>query len=118
MNYVKLLVIIVICAFLNSCDSRELNRDVIAFSCIKCEGCVENSLIYINKHHLDSRFKIILDTNCYEGQKSLILPLHFTHMDSKDIEKKFGDFGNFILIDSTSHRTEFMTDMNLRDFIE
>jgi hypothetical protein len=44
--------------------------------------------------------------------------INFEQMPSHEIEKKFGRFGNFILIDSLGKKIEFMTDMNLRDYIK
>jgi hypothetical protein len=39
-------------------------------------------------------------------------------MTNSEIEKRFGRFGNFILIDSNGKKTEFLTDMNLTDFVQ
>jgi hypothetical protein len=47
----------------------------------------------------------------------VVRTIRFRHMESSQIENEFGRFGNFILFDSVGHKTEFMTDMHLRDFI-
>jgi hypothetical protein len=39
-------------------------------------------------------------------------------MAGPEMEKRFGKFGNFILIDSTGKKTEFMTDMSLKEFLQ
>jgi len=39
-------------------------------------------------------------------------------MSNDDIQEKFGRFGNFILIDSSGQKIEFMTDMSLSSYIK
>jgi|HigsolmetaAR202D_1030399.scaffolds.fasta_scaffold09372_5 hypothetical protein len=114
----KLINIIAILFLFCSCKTYNTNRNIIAFSCIKCSGCVTNNLNYIKDHGLDKRFKIIIDTSCYESQMYILHNINFQQMTNSEIEKRFGRFGNFILIDSNGKKTEFLTDMNLTDFVQ
>jgi hypothetical protein len=75
-------------------------------------------LAYIKERGLDSRYRIIVDTSCYEAQMSLLHSIEYEQMAGPEMEKRFGKFGNFILIDSTGKKTEFMTDMSLKEFLQ
>jgi len=101
-----------------SCNQKVSYENIIAFSCIKCSGCVTNNLNYIRDRGIYKRFRIIIDTSCYESEMEILKFINFEQMPSHEIEKKFGRFGNFILIDSLGKKIEFMTDMNLRDYIK
>ncbi len=104
---IALLVLIVSCNTSNE-------RNIIAFSCIYCKGCVLNSHNYISEEQLYLKYKIVLDTTCHNLQ-GFSFPVH--HMESHDIFQRFGRFGNFILIDSTGHSTVFNSDMLLQDYL-
>lgn len=104
--------------FIIGCKQPTKEVNVIAFSCMKCSGCVTTNLNYIRLQNLDKTFKIILDTNCYESQMKIINEIKYVQMPNSDIEKKYGRFGNFILLDSSGKKTEFMTDMNLNEVIK
>lgn len=113
----KLIKIMLLLLLVNSCKSIKSPKNIIAFSCMKCGGCVTNNLNYIKEKNLDKRFAIIVDTNCYETQMNILRLINFQQTSNSEIEKKFGRFGNFILIDSIGRKTEFLTDMNLKDFV-
>ncbi|TXH58869.1 MAG: hypothetical protein E6Q89_02830 [Bacteroidia bacterium] len=100
------------------CKTNDAKKNIIAFSCIRCNGCVSNNLNYIKEKNLDKTYKIIIDTSCYEEQMNVLNSLIYEQMPNSEIEKKFGRFGNFILIDSVGKKTEFLTDMNIKDFIQ
>ena len=104
--------------FFFSCSQKEGNENIIAFSCLKCSGCVTNNLNYIKDKGLDKRFRIIVDTTCYESQMDILKFINYEQMPNAEIERKFGRFGNFILLNSQGKKIEFMTDMNLRDYIK
>jgi hypothetical protein len=101
-----------------SCKLPKKRINIIAFSCMKCAGCVTNNLSYIKQKSLDKRYTIILDTTCYEEQMPIIRDINYLHMQNAEIENVHGRFGNFILVDSSGKKTEFMTDMHLRDIIK
>ena len=101
-----------------SCQENEYKKNVIAFNCIRCEGCVIKNLSYIKNNSLHKGYAIILDTNCYYDLMPILKDLDFIQMDNSNIEENFGKFGNFILIDSLSRKTEFYSDMNLVDILE
>jgi len=114
MKYINIFLLLFFCC---SCTPAELPRDTLVFSCIKCTGCVVDALRYVDNRELDKSYDIVLDTSCYEEQMEVVRTIRFRHMESSQIENEFGRFGNFILFDSVGHKTEFMTDMHLRDFI-
>jgi hypothetical protein len=99
------------------CSPTPKKSNIIVFSCIKCSGCVENNLNYIIEKRIDLRYKIILDTSCYEEKINILRGFSFTHMSYQTIESTYGQFGNFVLIDSAGKKTEFMTDMHLANYI-
>lgn len=113
----KLIRVGILLFLFQSCKSINNPKNIIAFSCMKCSGCVSNNLNYIKEKNLDKRFRIIVDTTCYETQMSILNSIKFEQMSNTEIEKKFGRFGNFILIDSNGKKTEFLTDMNLNNFV-
>lgn len=104
--------------FLFSCTHKPEPKNIIAFSCLKCSGCVENSLNYIREKNIDRRYKIILDSNCLKDNMAILNKIKFDQMSNDDIQEKFGRFGNFILIDSSGQKIEFMTDMSLSSYIK
>lgn len=109
---------------LSGCNNSPIsdNKNSIIFSCMVCKGCVYDNITYILDNQLDLKYDISIDSTCQAFKedkfKSLIRQLKYTHMSAIEIEEQFGVFGNFILLDSTSNRIDFMTDMHLRDYIQ
>lgn len=118
LNKIKQLIIFfALCSFVVGCEEKYAHQKVIVFSRIYCKGCVQNAFKYISEKQLDKRFTIILDSNSYYD----ILPAYtfrYKQMRNEKIKAVFGDFGNFILIDSTGRKIEFLTDMTLQDYIQ
>jgi len=115
LNKKYLLICALLCIFSLNCKP-DISKRTIVFSKVYCKGCIEDAFQYIINRHLDKQYKIVLDSNSYYD----ILPnypIQFTQMSNKKIKNTYGDFGNFILIDSTGKKTEFLTDMKLQDYI-
>lgn len=106
---------------LPGCSTSEQKEKAIIFSCMICKGCVVNNIKYILENQLDINYTIYIDSTCAayhnESLQSLVKKLKYTHMSAAEMERYYGVFGNFILLDSIGGRTEFTTDMHLRDYI-
>ncbi len=116
---------IIIALLFMSCNySSELkdnsigNRNIIAFSCIFCKGCVIDNLNYIDSLKLDTLYTIILDTSCLKNNDIQIPDIKFVQKNSLELEELFGRFGNFLLIDSSGNQKIFNTDENLLQYIQ
>lgn len=106
--------IVFLILIVSSCNTTK-EQNVIAFSCIYCRGCVSSAFSYISEKDLFYNYQIVMDTTCH-SPKYFNFPVH--HMESKDMFKKFGRFGNFILIDSLGDLTVFNSDMRLQDYLQ
>ncbi|HBG41473.1 MAG TPA: hypothetical protein DEG28_10820 [Porphyromonadaceae bacterium] len=84
-----------------------------------CKGCVESALSYIKEKQIDKEYVIYLDSNCLNDYNIFIYKdIKYNQLDNEDLIKRYGEFGNFILIDSLGNTTEFLTDMKLYDLIK
>lgn len=115
--HMKLYKYLIILFFLSSCHENSKNK--IVFSCILCKGCVQNNLEFIIKNKLYERYEVILDTNCLNNNNiENYKQTKFKHLSFDEIKQKYGEFGNFILIDKDGKKTEFMTDMSISEYIK
>lgn len=114
--YYKILFFSLVSAYCKNPEQKP-KTNTIVFSCIYCKGCVENNVRYIIEKQLDRKYTIIADTNCFKQDPQILKGLHVFYMDKSKIKNEYGEFGNFILLDSTGNRTEFLTDMHLNQFI-
>lgn len=109
---------------ITSCGKQkptQIPTHAIVLSCMVCTSCVKTNLEFVLQHHIDEKYNVILDSVCYSYHYEALLPLirqiNFNQKPMIEIEKEYGTFSNFVLIDSIGQRIEFRNEMHLKDYI-
>lgn len=110
----KISFILCLCILFTGCKPKPVNT--IVFSCIKCQGCVDNALRFITSHHIDNKYIILLDTTCFHSEIRKY-KFEYSHIENSRIFKQFGKFGNILFYNSIGHRTVLYTNMSLDQYI-